>query len=135
MSYNIEKVEGIGEKMAEKLAKAGIKTTEDLLTAASTPSARKKLAQDSGIEPKRILTFANRADLMRISGVSSQFAELLNGAGVDTVKELRQRKPANLAERMKTVNEEKNLCKVTPSETQVQKWVDQAKELDAVLTY
>ena len=135
MNYKLEDIEGIGAVMAEKLKAVDVDNTTELLAAAATPGGRKKLAETSGISPKLILTFANRADLMRISGISSQFSELLNVAGVDTVKELRTRNAGNLSSKMKECNEQRNLCKASPSETTVQKWIDAAKDLEAVLTY
>ena len=75
------------------------------------------------------------ADLMRISGVGEEYSELLEAAGVDTVKELKHRVPANLHAKMKEVNEAKKLVRQLPSESGVEKWVAQAKELPAVMTY
>ena len=75
------------------------------------------------------------ADLMRISGVGEEYSELLEAAGVDTVKELRNRNAANLAAKMAEVNEAKKPTRQVPSESQVTKWVEQAKELPPKLSY
>ena len=64
---------------------------------------------------KVLLRCVNMADLFRISGVASQFAELLEAAGVDTVKELRNRNVDNLAAKMAEVNAAKKLVRVAPS--------------------
>ena len=53
-------------------------------------------------------------------------AELLEAAGVDTVKELKMRKAGNLATKMAEVNETKKLTRAVPSEKVVQGWVEQA---------
>ena len=87
MAYKIEQVEGIGEAYAAKLKKAGITTTDELLAKCATRSGRDKVAEATGISPKLILKWTNHADLFRIKGVAGQFAELLEAAGVDTVKE------------------------------------------------
>jgi len=134
-SYRIEAIEGIGKTYGDKLSGIGIKTTKSLLDQAATPKQRKALAESSGIDDKRILKFANLADLMRVKGVATQYSELLEAAGVDTVKELRNRKPANLQARMAEVNEEKKLVRSVPSLSAVEKWVASAKELDPVLKY
>lgn len=135
MSYKIEDVEGIGPAYATKLAAASITTTDHLLDKCCDPAGRKAVAEATGLSESVILKWSNMADLMRISGVGSQFSELLNGAGVDTIKELRNRNAANLADKMKEVNDEKNLAKVAPTEATVTKWVEAAKTMDPKLTY
>lgn len=135
MSYKIDEIEGIGGVYAQKLEAAGVKTTEALLEKAATPKQRKALAEETGISEKLILKWANHADLFRIKGVAGQFAELLEAAGVDTVKELRHRVAANLQPKLEEVNEAKNLCNRVPSVTEVEKMIAQAKELDPVLSY
>ncbi|MEE4011543.1 DUF4332 domain-containing protein [Roseibium sp. FZY0029] len=135
MSYSIDEIEGIGSTYAAKLGEVGIKTTEAYLERAKDPKGRKALEEATGIDGKRILKWANMADLMRISGVGEEYSELLEAAGVDTVKELKHRNAANLAEKMQEVNEAKKLVRQVPSESQVSKWVEQAKELPPMLTY
>ena len=135
MSYKIEEIEGIGPTYGEKLRAADIQTTDDLLKACAAPAGRKDMADKTGLSEKQILKWANMADLMRISGVGEEYSELLEAAGVDTVKELKHRVPANLAAKMAEVNETKKLTRQVPSADTVAKWVEQAKELPAVLTY
>ena len=114
-SYPIEDIEGIGPAYAEKLKAAGIKTTEALLDRAKSPKDRKDLAAVTGIEEARILKWANHADLMRLKGVGKQFSELLEAAGVDTVKELATRRADNLHAKMIEVNTAKSLSGTVPS--------------------
>ncbi|WP_289033120.1 DUF4332 domain-containing protein [uncultured Roseibium sp.] len=135
MSYSISEIEGIGPVYAEKLGAVGIKTTEAYLERAKDPKGRKALADETGIEAGRILKWANMADLMRISGVGEEYSELLEAAGVDTVKELKHRNAENLAAKMSEVNVEKKLVRQVPGTTQVTKWVEQAKELPAMMSY
>ncbi|ADZ71407.1 DUF4332 domain-containing protein [Polymorphum gilvum] len=135
MSYPVIDIEGIGPVYAEKLNAVGIKTTGDLLERAKDPKGRKDLAEETGIDASRVLKWANMADLMRIKGVAEEYSELLEAAGVDTVKELKHRKPENLAAKMKEVNEEKKLVRQVPSESMVAKWVEEAKSLPPMMTY
>ena len=135
MAYIIDEIEGIGPAYAEKLIAAGIKTTEDLLTAGAKPSGRKKLEETTGISGKLILKWVNHADLFRINGVAGQFAELLEASGVDPVKEFRHRVPANLKAKMDEVNEQKNLCNRVPSVSELEKMIEQAKVLEPVVSY
>ncbi len=137
MSYSIEKIEGIGPKFKKKLEKVGIKTTKALLDKAAKKKARKELAQEADIEETLILKWTNMADLMRVKGVGEEYSELLEVAGVDTVKELRRRKAENLHKSMSEANSKgkKRLVRQLPGLAQVEKWVAHAKELDPVMTY
>ncbi|SFG22399.1 DUF4332 domain-containing protein [Prevotella sp. KH2C16] len=135
MNYKIIEVEGIGEVYSKKLVEAGINTIEDLLEAGKTPAGRKALEEKTEISGKLILTWTNHADLMRIDGVGPQFSELLEAAGVDTVKELKHRVAENLQAKLEEVNAEKNLVNRVPSVKEVQKMIDQAKELPSVMEY
>ena len=131
MAYKIIDVEGIGPAYAEKLQAAGIKTTDEYLEKCATPAGRKALAEETGISPKLILTWANHSDLFRINGI----AGLLEAAGVDTVKEFRHRVAANLQPKLVEVNDQKNLCNRVPSVSELERMIAQAKELPVVLTY
>jgi len=131
----IEDIEGIGPAYAEKLGNAGIKTIEALLEEGAEKSARKAIAEKSEISESLILNWINKADLCRINGVSTQYADLLEEAGVDTVPELAQRNAANLTDKMKEVNDAKNLVRKCPSLGDVEKWVAQAKDLPRVVNY
>ncbi|MEM7621223.1 MAG: DUF4332 domain-containing protein [Pseudomonadota bacterium] len=137
MSYSIQKIEGIGATYKKKLLKVGIKTTRALLERAAKKKGRKELASEAGIDETLILKWTNMADLMRVKGVGEEYSELLEIAGVDTVKELRKRKPENLYKALEEANSKgkKQLVRQLPVITQVQRWVASAKELDPVITY
>jgi predicted flap endonuclease-1-like 5' DNA nuclease len=72
---------------------------------------------------------------MRIKGVGSEYADLLEAAGVDTLPELAQRVPVNLATKLTEVNDAKSLVRRVPTESEVTDWVSQAKSLPRVITY
>jgi len=128
-------IEGIGDAYAEKISAAGIKTIEALLKAGGDKKGRAEISDKSGVSEKMILNWVNRADLTRIKGVSTQYADLLECAGVDTVPELGQRNAENLHAKMEEVNAEKNLVRKTPAASQVADWVAQAKELPRAVHY
>lgn len=128
-------VEGIGEVYAKKLIAAGIKTTEELLKAGATPKGREELAEKAGIGSKLILEWVNHVDLFRIKGVASEYADLLEEAGVDTIPELAQRKAENLVKKMAEVNAEKKLVRRLPVLSMVESWIEQAKKLPRVINY
>ncbi|RLC41637.1 MAG: DUF4332 domain-containing protein [Candidatus Coatesbacteria bacterium] len=133
--YPIIEIEGIGEIYKSKLNEVGIKDTRDYLERSKTPIEREKLSKETGIPEKLILEWANLSDLMRIDGVAEEYADLMEEAGVDTVKELKNRVPENLYEKMKEINEMKNLVRRLPSLNDVKSWVEQAKELPPMLEY
>jgi predicted flap endonuclease-1-like 5' DNA nuclease len=135
MGYKIEEIEGIGPAYAAKLGTAGIGTTADLLKLCCDPRGRKATAEKTGLRESQLLKWANMADLMRISGVGEEYSELLEAAGVDTVKELRNRNAENLAAKMAEVNASKKLTRTVPSEKTVAGWVEQARSLDPLITY
>ncbi len=135
MSYPIEDIEGIGPRYATKLRKVGITRTHHLLDRGATRKGRKDLASESGLDESLILKWSNMADLMRIRGVGEEYSELLEAAGVDTVKELRNRKPANLHQAMADANAKRKLVRQLPGAVQVEKWVAQAKKLPPVMKY
>ncbi len=134
-NYKIEEIEGIGPSLGEKLRATGINTTDKLLESTKTPKQRKELAESTEISEKLILRFANMADLFRVNGLGKEYTELLEKSGVDTVPELAQRNGANLTVKMEEVNAEKNLVRKTPSQSVVEKWIEEAKTLPRALEY
>ncbi len=134
-SYSITRIEGIGPSYGEKLAAAGVRTTGALLKRCADKKGRREMAEVTGISETMIRDWTNMADLMRIKGVGEEYSELLEKAGVDTVKELRNRNAANLHKAMLETNAEKKLVRQTPSLKSVEDWVAQAKELPPTMTY
>ncbi|MBQ9355895.1 MAG: DUF4332 domain-containing protein [Prevotella sp.] len=135
MDYKIIDIEGVGDVYAEKLLAAGINKVSELLDKCDNPKGRKEMAEKTGISEKLILRWANHADLFRINGVGPQFAELLEAAGVDTVKEFRHRVAENLQPKLLELNEQRHICGRVPAVSEVQKMIDQAKELEPRMTY
>lgn len=135
MAYNILDIEGIGPVYAEKLGAVNIKTVEQLLEVGATKKGRSSLAGETGIDEKRILRWVNMADLFRIKGVAEETSDLLEAAGVDTVKELATRNAANLHAKMLETNEAKGLSGRVPSLSQVEGFIEHAKTLAPVVTY
>lgn len=135
MAYKIEEIEGIGPVYGEKLRAAGITTTEGLLEKCAGKSGRAALAKETGIEEKLILKWTNHTDLFRINGVGPQFSELLEAAGVDTIKEFRNRNSGNLYAKMQEVNEVKKLVRRLPSLGQLNGMIEEAGKMEPKMTY
>jgi predicted flap endonuclease-1-like 5' DNA nuclease len=135
MTYPITDISSIGPDAADKLKSAGIRTTARLLDAAKGPKERKRLAEKTGLDEKHILGWANAADRMRIKGVGADYANLLQAAGVDTVKELMYRNPAKLAQAMAAANARRKLARVLPSDRAIERWIEQARRIPLKITY
>lgn len=131
----VKDLKGATEALVASLKEQGITDSGKLLTAAAAPAQRKELAAACGCTPKVILELANRADLARVKGVAGVYSDLLEQAGVDTVKELATRRPDNLHAKILETNESAKLTERPPTAAMVEDWVAQAKELPAVLTY
>ena len=132
---NLEYIEGIGPVYAAKLNAIGIMNLHDLLEKGAFPKGREEMATAAGISHALVLKWVNHVDLFRIKGVGSEYADLLEMAGVDTVVELANRNPANLFTKLEAVNEEKKLVRKLPVLNQVQDWVEQAKSLPRKINY
>lgn len=134
-SYPITKLDGISPDIAAIFKSVGIRTTNKLLEAAKNAKGRKLLAAKTGFDEKRILRWANMADRMRVTGLGKEYAALLRAVGVDTVRELKYRNPANLAKAMGEANKKRKLVSLLPSEQAVGRWIEQAKKLPLKITY
>jgi predicted flap endonuclease-1-like 5' DNA nuclease len=132
---SIDTIEGIGVKNATRLRKNRIRTTEALLKRGATRSGRREISAATGLTTTQILEWVNRADLMRVKGIGEEYSDLLEAAGVDTVKELRNRNPENLLARMLEVNRKKRLVRRVPTVPMVERWIAQAKELPPIVKH
>jgi predicted flap endonuclease-1-like 5' DNA nuclease len=137
LSKSIEAIEGIGPKYGAKLRNIGCSNPAKLLADGATRKGRKKIAAAAGISEAIVLRCVNMADLFRIKGVATQYAELLEAAGVDTVKELRNRNAKNLYEALQKANASRKISFVRqlPSEKMVTDWIAQAKQLTPAVSY
>ena len=135
MPSSISELDGLGPNFATKMKNVGIRTTEKLLETAKSLKGRQMLAAKTEIDQEQLLRVANFIDRMRIKGVGQEYAELLEAAGVVTIKELRYRNPARLAEAMAKANVNRKLVRVLPSEHTVERWIDHAKKLPVKISY
>ncbi len=135
LDYPIEEIRGIAGSEAKALRDAGCGTTPAFLTAAAGRADRTALAQKTGVAAETVLKLANRADLMRVRGIGTKWGDLLEHAGIDTVKELATRRPENLHAKLKESNGAKSIVQALPNAGDCAGWVDQAKGLEPRLTY
>lgn len=135
MSYPITDIDGIDAEAAAILKSVGIRSTVRLLEEARTLRGRKKLALRTGFDEKQLLCWANMADRMRVKGIRKDYAGLLQAAGVETVRDLKYRNPANLAKAMAEANKKRKLVNFPPSAKVVENWIENAKKLQLKITY
>ncbi len=136
MAYKLIEIEGIGPAHAAALQeKLGIKTVEELLEMGSGKKGREDVAAKTGIAEDKILHWVNMADMFRIKGVAEEFSHLLEACGVDTVKELRNRVPANLHAKATEVNDAEKHARRAPNLAEIESWIAQAKELEPMVTH
>ena len=135
MPYKVIDIEGIGPTYAGKLNELGIFSTTDLLQAGASKKGRTEIAEKTGIPESLILTWVNHADLFRIKGVASQFSELLEAAGVDTVKEFATRNVENLHAKLVETNDKYGLSGKVPSIESLKEMINQAKKLESKVSH
>ena len=132
----MDEVEGIGPIEAEKLALAGIATTDALLEQGAKRSGRSAIEKATGISETLILKWVNRIDLMRIKGVGSEYSDLLELAGVDSPAELANRNAANLGTTFQEVDAARpNTVRRVPSESEVAGWIAEAKAMPKLVEH
>lgn len=130
---SIAAIRAMGHRDATKLRKARVRTTDSLLQHAATRPGRSELSDRTGIPTTDLLRWAHQADLMRVNGVGSEYADLLSAAGVDTLKALRRRNAANLMALVTQVNTKKRSVQRLPTMEMVQGWIDEANALDPLV--
>ena len=134
--YKLDEIVGIGAKYQELLNKESIKYVDQYLPAAAKRTARAKLAEKTGISTKLLLTWVNHADLMTVKGIGPRTSRWLEACGVDSVKELAQRKVENLYPKLELANNidpKKQFVKRMPSMKEVEGWVIQAKAHNSIV--
>ena len=131
----LDKIEGVGPSYSSKLTDFGITSTDLLLEKGASTKGRKEIADKTGISETLILKWVNQVDLARIKGISEEYGELLEVAGVDSVPELAHRNPEHLYNNLVKVNETKHLVRKLPAQSQISKWIEEAKDLPPVVTH
>lgn len=131
----IIEIKGVGPSYGEKLESLNIKTTYDLLKKCTTPQDRRKISKKSKISETIILKWVNMIDLLRIKGIGAEISEFMEYLGTDTINKLANSDPEILFQKMKDLNNNKNIIKRTPTLRKVENWISQAKEIPRIVKY
>ncbi len=126
MTHRISAIKDMDATAQSNLQKRNIKTTDDFLNHTATPQQRTALAKELGVSTSQLTEWINRADLMRLKGVGTEMANLLEESGVDSCKELQHRKPETLTTKLKETNDTRRITHHAPTLAQVQEWVSEA---------
>src|SRR5689334_11413277 len=125
MAHKIAEIKGMDASIQSKLEAAHIMTVEHLLEQAGTAAQRTALAKQLEVSSSQLTEWINRADLMRLKGVGTEMANLLEECGVDSCKELQHRVAANLHGKLKATNDEQKITHHAPTLAQVEAWIDE----------
>ena len=131
MIATISDLKGLQPEVKTKLELEGIRNTQQFLERTRTPQQRVELAHKVGTTPVAIKELANRADLMRLTGVGGDFSNMLEEAGVNSCKELQHRVPEKLYTTLEAIHTDKKIGHRAPSVAQVTEWIAEAKKLSA----
>ena len=134
MNYSLKSLTGIGLEERRQLSRAEIRTTDALLRRCADRRGRRAVSRVTGFSDTELLRWAKMADLMRVSGVGEEYCDLLEAAGVDTVRVLGTRRPENLRSKLAELNAERRVVRRTPSIAEVESWVEQSRSLEPMIT-
>lgn len=131
MIATISDLKGLQPEVKTKLELEGIRNTQQFLERTRTSQQRAELAHKVGTTPVVIKELANRADLMRLTGVGGDFSNMLEEAGVNSCKELQHRVPEKLYTTLEAIHTDKKIGHRAPSVAQLTEWIAEAKKLSA----
>ena len=129
MNATISDLKGLQPEVKTKLEFEGIRNTQQFLERTRTPQQRTELAHKVGATLVAIKELANRADLMRLTGVGGDFSNMLEEAGVNSCKELQHRVPEKLYTSLAAIHTDKKIGHRAPALAQVTEWIVEAKKL------
>ena len=128
---SIRAIEDIGVRHQARLRAADLGSCKSLLEAGATKRGRRVISETVGVAESRVFEWVNKAALMRIRGISTQYSELLEAVGVDSLRKLRKSRITQLHKALIRANEHRRnpLVKRIPSQDQIKDWIRQAKRL------
>lgn len=124
----IIEIEGVGEKYAKILEKAGFANAEDLIPL--TWREVKELAEKTKISPKLIDKWQEQAELMKIKGIGPEYSEVLNRIGIDSTKELSYRTAQSTLDKIVEFDKKQpDVIRKIPKVEDLDGWIKEANDL------
>lgn len=125
----IRDLRGLTPEHIDKLERAGVQTTDDLLDRCCEPQGRDQISHSTGIPAEDLKNMAQREELHKIRGLNTgEYDSLLEASGIRTVNDLSQQEGMNLYNSIRRLNEDRSLSERTPSETDVTGYIDAARK-------
>ena len=132
VARNIDLLLGVTYQHVSRFKSAGISNTLELLDAANSTQAQRSLARSLSIPSRQMKRWVYSADLLRIRGLSTHYANLLIEAGVCTADALASAEIEPLLAHMQQINNRKRFVKRLPALTQLAQWQQDARSLPTV---
>ncbi len=131
----INKFPCISENVVLKLQNIGINNTLQLFDRILTPRTRNEISSQIGISDNEILILAKLTDLSRIRWVNHTFAYVLLESGHDTAEKVADADYQELYEKIKILNEEREIYKGHIDLHDMKLCVEAAKDLSLDIEY
>jgi predicted RecB family nuclease len=126
---NIRDLRGLTNEHIDKLDKAGVKTTDDLLERCCEPQGREDISRQTGIHADELRQLAQREELHKVRGLSTgEYDSLLEASGIRTINDLSQQEGSSLYNNIRQINEQRHLSENIPSEQDVTGYINEAKK-------
>ena len=132
---SIEAIQDIGVRHRSRLKAAELWSCRALLEAGATKKGRRIVAETVGVSESRVLEWVHKADLMRVNGISTRYSQLLEAAGVESMRKLRKSRPAQLHQSLVEEDKKrrKRLVNRLPPAKEVAGWIEQARLLSPIV--
>ena len=132
---SIEAIQDIGVRHRSRLKAAELWSCRALLEAGATKKGRRIVAETVGVSESRVLEWVHKADLMRVNGISTRYSQLLEAAGVESMRKLRKSRPAQLHQSLVEEDKKrrKRLVNRLPPAKEVAAWIEQARTLSPII--
>jgi len=131
--YDIEEIEGIGKGYSRRLRDIGISSTRKLLSRGIDSEGISEIAKQVNNEEFVIRSWVSMADLIRVSGIRGQFAELLVTSGIKSVQQLAKQDSTQLIEKLTETITRENRKRAAPTIEMAIVWTAAAKNLPSII--
>ena len=124
---SLSTIPGIEPEIQGKLEANGVNTISELLVQTGSKEERGDLSQKAAVSTHMLKTLADRADLMRLQGVTSDIAVMLEEAGVNGCRDLRRRNPEHLYTTLTEAQRSGDIAtRTVPGIDQITQWIAEA---------
>jgi site-specific recombinase XerD len=134
-ALRLDQISNCDRTIVDKLAKAGIVNTYQMIEAARSAELRENLAAHTGIEMERILEYLKLSDLSRLKGMKGVRVRLYYDAGVDTLDKLSSWDPEELRKMLIDFVRRTSFEGIPPLPKEVSTTIEAAKKLERLIDF